>query len=349
MHEERSIENSNALLERIEPENRVLVVTHDNPDPDALASAYALSHLIEMVKGVKSVIACGGVVGRRENRTLIEKIEISVERIDALDIAAFDIVCMVDAQPGTGNSSVVTEDAVDVIIDHHPVRNEAPSPRVLYDVRPEYGACATIMFEYLQAQDVRLSTRLATAMFYAIRSETQDLGREWVAPDRHAYLELLSLSNNRILFDIEKAKVPRDYFSSFNKALQSARIYNDILVFNLYDIDHSDIVAEMADFLLRTEGVGLVLGMGNTSGEEVLSLRTDREDIFAGKVIRTLVEGMGTAGGHGMIAGGQIRGVSAEHEVQAELEQELIERLLAIFKYENLDGALLLQSDNRED
>jgi len=342
MYENRSLECSNELLSRIAPENKVLIITHDNPDPDALASAYALSYLIDMARGIKTVIACGGVVGRRENRTLIDKIEIPIEQVDRLNPADFDYVCMVDAQPGTGNSSMASERDLDAIIDHHPIRNDAPPSNIIYDVRPEYGACATILFEYLQAQNIRLSTRLATAMFYAIRSETQDLGREWVAPDRHAYLELLSLSNNRILFDIAQAKVPRSYFASFDKALQSARTYKDILVFNLYDIDHSDIVAEMADFLLRTEGVGLVLGLGCIGNEEVLSLRTDREDIFAGKVVRHLLEGLGTAGGHGMIAGGQIKGVSDTREAQAELEQELISRLLDIFKYENVEGQELL-------
>jgi nanoRNase/pAp phosphatase (c-di-AMP/oligoRNAs hydrolase) len=342
MYEDRSLEYSNELLSRIAPETRVLIVTHDNPDPDALASAYALSYLIEMARGVKPVIACGGVIGRRENRTLMDKIEIPIERIDQLDPADFDLVCMVDAQPGTGNSSMASEQKLDVIIDHHPIRNDSPAAHIIYDVRPEYGACATILFEYLQAQEIRLSTRLATAMFYAIRSETQDLGREWVAPDRYAYLELLSLSNNRILFDIAQAKVPRSYFASFDKALQSARTYNDILVFNLYDIDHSDIVAEMADFLLRTEGVGLVLGLGCIGNEEVLSLRTDREDIFAGRVIRRLLEGLGTAGGHGMIAGGQIKGVSDSHEAQTVLEQKLISRLLDIFEYKDVEGQDLL-------
>lgn len=342
MDSERSLDFSTKLLAAISAQDKVLIVTHDNPDPDALASAYALSYLIEMTHGIRSVIACGGVVGRRENRTLIEKIEIPIERIDELDLNDFNFVCMVDAQPGTGNSSMVAEQAVDVIIDHHPVRNESRTPTLFCDIRPEYGACATILFEYLQAQDIRLSTRLATAMFYAIRSETQDLGREWVAPDRQAYLELMSLSNNRILFDIAQAKVPRSYFSSFNTALQSAYTYNDILVFNLYNIDHSDTVAEIADFLLRTEGIALVLGMGCTGDKVVLSLRTDREDIFAGKVIRSLVGEIGTAGGHDRIAGGQIKGVPDDRQAQIRLEKQLVGRLLEIFGYKDAQQLPLL-------
>ncbi|MDY0211503.1 MAG: bifunctional oligoribonuclease/PAP phosphatase NrnA [Desulfuromonadaceae bacterium] len=342
MYTERSLDFSSRLLAKITGQDKVLIITHDNPDPDALASAYALSYLIEMTRGIRSVIACGGVVGRRENRTLIEKSEIRISRIEELDLNDFDLVCMVDAQPGTGNSSMPVGKPLDVVIDHHPIRNESPTPNLFCDIRPEYGACATILFEYLQAQNIRLSTRLATAMFYAIRSETQDLGREWVATDRHAYLELLSLSNNRILFEIAQAKVPRSYFSSFDTALQSAHTYNDILVFNLYHIDHSDTVAEIADFLLRTEGIGLVLGMGYAGDVEVLSLRTDREDVFAGKVIRRLVEGIGTAGGHGMIAGGQIKGVLEERQDQIRLEEKLVARLLEIFEYKDVQRLPLI-------
>jgi nanoRNase/pAp phosphatase (c-di-AMP/oligoRNAs hydrolase) len=71
-------------------------------------------------------------------------------------------------------------------------------------------------------------------------------------------------------------------------------------------------------------------------------LRTDREDIFAGRVIRRLLEGLGTAGGHGMIAGGQIKGVSDAHEAQAALEQKLISRLLDIFEYKDVEGLAIL-------
>ncbi|MCD6525733.1 MAG: DHH family phosphoesterase [Desulfuromonas sp.] len=338
---QRSLEYSELMIEKVRGKRNILIVAHDNPDPDALAAAYALSHLFLVKTGETAVIACGGVVGRRENRTMVEKLEIDVVPIEEVDVNHFDVVCMVDSQPGTGNSALPDCCRVDIIIDHHPLRT-TPCDRQLIDVRDGYGACTTILYEYMLAQEVYLGTRLATAMFYAIRSETQDLGREWSPPDRKAYQQLLSLSNNRILFEIAHAKVPREYFLNVNQALESARIFHDVLVFNLYEVEHPDIVAEMADSLLRMDGVSVVLGMGCCNKEGVLSLRTDREDLFAGQLIRQMVEGLGSAGGHGMIAGGQIRPMSGNHAVQKELENTLVKRLLKALDYEPVRGRRLL-------
>lgn len=339
----RSLEMSQQIIEKVRGKRHVLIVTHDNPDPDSLATAYALSHLILMKTGVQAVIASGGVIGRRENRTMVEKLEIDVTALDCVDCYQYDIICMVDSQPRTGNGSLPADCQLDIIIDHHPLR-VAEDGSALVDVRDEYGACATILYEYLVAQGIYLGTRLATALFYAVRSETQDLGREWAPPDRRAYQDLLSLSNNRILFEIAHAKVPSHYFLSFNQALESARIFHDVMVFNLFEVEHPDMVAELADFLLRMDGVSVVLGMGCYQEEEVLSLRTDREDLFAGKIIRDIVEGLGTAGGHGMIAGGQIKPMQGNHAVQRELENTLSKRLLKVLNYQPVRGRRLLGS-----
>ncbi len=340
---------SQQIIERVRGKHNILIVTHDNPDPDAIATAYALSHLLLMTTGEQALIASGGVIGRRENRTMVEKLAIDIVALDDIDYRQFSVVCMVDSQPRTGNGSLPDDCKIDIIIDHHPQRvapsgDNAAAGGMIVDVRPDYGACATILYEYLLAQDIYIGTRLATALFYAIRSETQDLGREWSNPDRKAYQKLLPLSNNRILFDISRAKVPTEYFLNFNQALKSAHIFHDVLVFNIFEVEHPDTVAELTDFLLRVEGVAVVLGMGCCADQEVLSLRTDREDIFAGQVIRDVVEGLGTAGGHGMIAGGQIRPMPNDHVVQSELENTLTKRLLKVLGYPVVDGRSLLPS-----
>ena len=341
----RSLEFSQQIIDEVRGKRNILIVTHDNPDPDSLAAAFALSHLLLMKTGEQAVIASGGVIGRRENRTMVEKLEINVTPMAEVACHRFDVVCMVDSQPGTGNGSLPDDCHIDIIIDHHPLRVDNSSGTII-DVRTDYGACATILYEYLLVQDIYLGTRLATAMFYAIRSETQDLGREWSLPDRRAYQDLLSLSNNRILFEISHAKVPSHYFLNFNRALESARIFHDILVFNLFEVEHPDMVAELADFLLRMEGVSVVLGMGCYSQEEVLSLRTDREDLFAGRIIRDVVAGLGTAGGHGMVAGGQIRPMQGNHAVQRELENTLTKRLIKCLGYEPVRGRRMLTLTN---
>jgi len=333
-------EMSDKLLKAALGKGKILIVTHDNPDPDSLASAFCLKHLFLIRNGVEATVAFGGVIGRGENRAMVRELEIKAVPLDGLDVTQFGLVCMVDTQPGTGNNSYPEGAPVHLVIDHHPLRRKTAECR-FYDVRPDYGASATILYEYLMAQKVDIHTKMATILFYAIKSETQDLGREWCRADREAYLDLLPLSNNRILFRITRPEVPREYFLSYSKAITNARLYECTLVFNLYEIHNPDIVAEMADFLLRMEGVDMVLGMGCYEHKEVLSLRTSRPEIRAGCFMRELLGGLGTAGGHGLTAGGQIVPMPGDRSGQKQLEATLTRKLLLARGQQIQPGSML--------
>lgn len=315
------------LIEWIRGRGKVLIVTHDNPDPDSIAAAVALRHLILVKTGQNAILTYGGVIGRGENRKMVELLDIPMVPISELDLNQFAVVGMVDTQPASGNNSWPEAMPVHMVIDHHKPKSDL-GDICWVDVREHYGASATILYEYLTAQEVSINTRLATSLFYAIKSETQDLGREWSKADREAYLKLLPLSNNRILFDIIHPQVPRDYFSAFRAAIDSAKIYGEALVFNLHKISNPDHVAELADFMLRHQGIQYVLGMGSFNNTQILSMRSVKADAMLGLVIQAMVKGLGTAGGHGMIAGGQIRNISADAQAQAEIEQLLTEQML---------------------
>jgi len=323
----RSREFSDQFIEWLRGKGNVLIVAHDNPDPDSLAAAMALKHLILVKTGQQATVTFGGVIGRGENKMMVQKLEIQSEPIERLDLDRFQVVCMVDTQPGTGNNSFPADRPVHLVIDHHPARGVCARCQWV-DIRDTYGASASILFEYLLAQNVTINTKLATILFYAIKSETQDLGREWCKADREAYLHLVPLANNRILFDITHPEVPREYFASYSRAIRNARTFGDVLVFNLYTIENPDMVAEMTDFLLRADGITAALGIGHYQGMEILSFRTLSHDLKSGELMKKVVGDLGTAGGHGMIAGGQIRPMSADPAVQRELQNTLTLRLL---------------------
>lgn len=334
---QRSRDFSARLLEWMRGKGRVLIVAHDNPDPDALAAAFALRHLLEVKAGVDATITFGGVIGRAENRVMVEQLEIKSVPLAGLDLDEFPVVCMVDTQPGAGNNSFPRDREVHLVIDHHPLRTETERCR-WFDVRQNFGASATILYEYLLSNEVYLGTKLATILFYAVKSETQDLGREWGAADRAAYLNLLQFSNNRILFNIARAKVPQEYFALFRRALENARIYGDILFFNLYDVSTPESVAEIADWLLRMQGVEYVFGMGRCDDRGVLSMRTASPDVAAGQLMRDTLGELGTGGGHGMTAGGQIDPLIGNHAALKELENSLTLRLQRALKREPCKG-----------
>jgi nanoRNase/pAp phosphatase (c-di-AMP/oligoRNAs hydrolase) len=336
-----SEEFSSGIIEWLRGKGSILIVTHDHPDPDALAAAFALQHLILVKTGQKAVIAFGGVIGRSENLVMVKELEIKAQAIDQLDLDSFNAVCMVDTQPGTGNNSYPLDRRVDLVIDHHQFKELTHACRWV-DVRPEYGASASILFEYLQAQKVKIATKLATILFYAIKSETEDLGRDWARSDRDAYLKLMPLCNNRILHEITRPKASRAYFKYFETGLKNAKIYDNVLIFNLYLIDHPEIVAEIADFMMRVDGIEIVLGLGCYHDEGVLSMRTSHQVTHAGALMQTVIKGLGTGGGHSMTAGGQIRPLEAVRGSLGALEYELAGRLLAALGREHSEPELLV-------
>jgi nanoRNase/pAp phosphatase (c-di-AMP/oligoRNAs hydrolase) len=316
------------LLDWVSGKGKIIIVVHDNPDPDCLASAMALHHLFVMKLNKDSIISYSGMIGRSENIAMAKELQISLTPLEIVDLKEFQVVCMLDTQPGTGNNSLPPGTRVDIVIDHHPLREQTRECR-WFDVRDDYGTTATILYEYLLSQDVSVGIKLATALFYAIKSETQDLGREANLPDREAYLRLFPLTNKRLLFEITYPKLPVEYFLTIGNALDNARIFDKALVANLREIVFPEIVAEMADFLLRLENIETVLCLGRYGCEIILSIRTERHDLNAGEIIKRIVTGLGKAGGHGMMAGGKIGDVGHSSKAFSDVETLLSNRFLS--------------------
>jgi nanoRNase/pAp phosphatase (c-di-AMP/oligoRNAs hydrolase) len=333
---------TDSLLDWVRGKGKIVIVVHDNPDPDCLASAMALRHLFVMKLNKEAVITFSGMIGRSENLAMAKKLQIPLSPLGIVDLKEHQVICMLDTQPGTGNNSLPPETRVDIVIDHHPQRELTKKCRWC-DVRVDYGATATIVYEYLMAQDVSIGTKLATALFYAIKSETQDLGREANLPDREAYLRLFPLSNKKLLYEITHPKLPIEYFLTINNALDNAKIYNNLMVVNLQKIIFPEVVSEMADFLLRLEEIETVLCMGHYNTEIILSIRTIRHDINAGEIINRLVTGMGKAGGHGMMAGGKIDNVLPTRDAIHEMESILTRRLLSELDMEKVKPRRLIR------
>ena len=326
----RSRANSDQMLEWLRGTGKTLIIIHDNPDPDCLASAMALRHLLAMKLSRDAVIAFSGMIGRSENLAMARELDITLMPLEMVDLAEYSAICMLDTQPGTGNNSLPPECRVDIVIDHHPLR-EASNKCRWVDIRDDYGVTATILYEYLLAQEIPIGAKLATALFYAIKSETQDLGRESNRPDRDAYLHLFPLANKRLLYEITNPKLPVEHFRTIHRGVENATIYGRLLVVNLQSICFPEVVSEMADYLVRLEGVETVLSMGHYNDAVILSIRTTSTLLNAGEIIRRLVAGRGTAGGHGMMAGGRLDNVpgdpAALHEAEAFLTRGMLAEL----------------------
>lgn len=316
------------LLEAVEDAERVLVLTHDNPDPDALASAAGLAFLLERLAGLSSKVAFGGIIGRAENRALMGEMAVKFERMDLLEEPASTPIALVDTQPRSGNNSLPPGRIASIVIDHHPLRPETDAATFV-DVRPDYGASCSIIVEYLRAAELEPEPWLATALFYGVQSETMDLGREVSPADIDASFYLYPRSDPAAISRIRHARVPPGYLRSLRDALSEARRYGSVIVVPLGRMDYPDMVAEIADLFMHVEGVECAVALGRYGDQLLLSVRTYDPDAHAGSLVREVIGERGSAGGHGGMAGARldVRQMSEEEVVEA--REALLGDLLA--------------------
>ena len=296
------------LLAVAREHRRAVVLTHDNPDPDAVASACGLAHLLHQCAGVIASAAYGGIIGRAENKAMLKVLHLPIQAVARVEHQPHDLVCLVDTQPEVGNYSQATIEAPQLVIDHHPAR---PSSLLaaFHDVGGPAGATSTMVTQYLRAAKLVPAPALATALFYGIKSDTRDLGREYDPADVECYNWLFPLIDKPALSRIEHPTVPARYFAAYHRACERARLHGggEAVVVDMGDVYVPEIVPEVAEKLVSLEGLRWSLAAGAYKSELYLSLRVNDRRVNAGKLVREICATMGgSAGGHGAMAGARI-------------------------------------------
>ena len=287
---------------------RALVLTHDNPDPDAVASACGLAYLLQEAAGIPATAAYGGIIGRAENKALLKVLHLPIQHLSRVEPGKHDLVCLVDTQPEVGNYARTVGIVPQLVIDHHPVRPASMLAR-FHDVGGPAGATSTIVCRYMRAARLLPSAQLATALFYGIKSDTRDLGREYDSADVEAYNWLFPFIDKPSLSRIEHPAVPARYFAAYHRAYERARLHGDgdAVVVDMGEVYVPEIVPEVAEKLVSLEGLRWSLATGSYKGELYLSLRLNDRRVNAGKLVREVCGPMGgSAGGHGAMAGARI-------------------------------------------
>jgi nanoRNase/pAp phosphatase (c-di-AMP/oligoRNAs hydrolase) len=332
------------LLRVARSKKRAVILTHDNPDPDSIASAVALAHLLEERADVSARVAYGGIIGRAENIAFVKVLKLPVSPVSQIVFDEFDLLGLVDTQPSVGNHSLPPRYRADVVVDHHPLRGESLDAPFA-DVGGDFGATSTMLVEYLRAARVDLPVEIATALFYGIKADTRDLGRETTQTDVDSYLWLFPKIDKSLLSQIEHPQLPARYFQLYHTAIERARVYRDAIVTDLGEVYSPDMVAEVAERLVFIEDMKWSLAYGTFRSQLYFSVRTNDRRMNAGRLIREICQDKGgSAGGHGSMAGARLP-LWGNRANRMSLKREIVRRFLDGFGVENVKGTPLLETE----
>ncbi len=276
--------------------DRVLILLHNDPDPDAMASGLALRNVLRRTKQTAVIAALQGVT-RPENQRMMNLLDIHVEKVTAAQAADFDRVAMVDVQPHYFGGEI---DRVDLVIDHHP---EMTGYTAVYkDIRPHYGSTSTILTEHLRAVDVNISERTATAMLYAIKSDTLFFNRQANRVDIEAFSYLYPLADSTLIRKMEGAEITMDRLEYVLKAKQHGRMEEQVFCAFLGASPREDFIPYVADFYLQLENVKWTIISGIVNDSLIMSVRNLGYSRNAGEFVRKHFNDIGSAGGHRSMA-----------------------------------------------
>jgi nanoRNase/pAp phosphatase (c-di-AMP/oligoRNAs hydrolase) len=321
---------SDRLLKTLSDYARFLVVCHDNPDPDAIATGWAVHRLIHEKLGRPVRLVGGGAIMRAENRHMVDLLGPPIELVDRVEADPQTAAVLVDCVVGTSNH-LLTRAGIEpvAVIDHHTRPIKRRRRLKFEDVRPNGVASATIAASYLREQNIEPGGKLATALVYGIRTETVAAEVRYSCLDRTILTWLTARAEPSLLARIENAPLAPAYFGDLVLALQNTMIHGDTALCLLPRASGPEIVGEVADLLIRCQGLRRVLCGAFVGGDLLLSVRTERSFDNAVQLIQTVLSGLGGGGGHAHRAGGKIPGTGEGPKVAQQIEHEIRSRWLA--------------------
>lgn len=294
-------------------EDNVLIVI--NADPDAIASAMAVKRLLW--RKVSSVtISNINLIKRPDNIAMIRLL--GVELVPTKDIVKdrFTRFVIVDSQPD--HNEIFAEFPPDVVIDHHP---ETDVHANFSDIRPKYGATASIMTEYIRAAKIKPSAKLSTGLFYAIKTDTCNFERQTLIEDVRAFQFLYRYANIHLARKIEQSEIRLDFLKYFKSALENRRMRKGKIFAHLGTVVNPDICVLIADFFMKINSANWSIVSGLYNKKLVIVFRNDGLRKDAGKVAKL---SFGSGGGHKSMARAEIPFTDLKEVVDYKDEKKLL-------------------------
>ena len=338
------VETLERLKSKVLPSESILLIPHDFPDPDSIGAALGLQHLFGELGVKKCDIAFAGFIGRAENRAMVRELGIEYLNLLEIDIESYDSVITVDTLPDNGNVSIKDISIIDVAIDHHPPGELEEHPNTLYEIHTTVGATSTIITSFYMSSGIVPTSRVATALFYGIKTDTNDMARNCHDIDIICYKYLFDLIEHKILSKIETPERDIEYFRLLHVAAHNLSIYDNIGYTHIGDVSVPDYAPEIADIYISMKDLEWMICSAIFGNTLIFSLRS-KSDQRAGFIARKLALTLGgSGGGHPTMAAGRIPIGEYTHD---EIKRQFAAVLLEIFNTVDVEPVYIVDG-NRE-
>ncbi len=322
-------DSAQTLFDLLSEGEELLIVCHNNPDPDCLSSALALGRIAAAAGIDEQRILYSGEVSHQQNRAFVNLLNLDLQPFEPEAVTDRDpgsLLAFVDHSTPGGNNRVPEGTPVDVVIDHHPA--EAVEARFV-DHREEIGATATILAEYVQTLDIEVDGSLATALLFAIRRETLGFLRGTTTAEYDAAAFLHGLADRDLLRRLSNPSVTSATVDAIATAIDNRTVRGGVLISHVGRTNERDALPQAADYLATLEGVETAIVYGVVEDAIHCSARSTDPRVNIGQRLSAAFEDVGSAGGHQEMAGGEIPlGIFADYGADGEGLLEIVEQVV---------------------
>jgi nanoRNase/pAp phosphatase (c-di-AMP/oligoRNAs hydrolase) len=282
--------------------DEVFLQPHNVPDPDAIASCFGLKRLLD-AHGVHAQIVYEDEIEKANSKKMLDVFGIEMRLAAAVKtLGAEDWGVLVDVQKGNANVTDLVTDEV-ACIDHHNFNGF--SDYRYQDVRPDTGACASIIASYFVDTETPFDQSVATALIYGIMMDTGYLTRGVSSLDIDMFYRLYHEIDPGAISELKANQISTDDLSSYAKAFRTVEVYDNIGFLRLESPSDS-LLGTASDIVQTIAGVDIVVSYSVRDHGVKYSVRSVDAAVSAGDLVRHIVEDHGVGGGHDHMAGGFI-------------------------------------------
>ena len=283
-----------AFLKLVEErkDKKWIICSHDNPDPDSIASCLGMIHILTFLGVEDQVVTYCGEVSHPQNRAMINVLGLRITKWEDIKPPDDAVYVFIDCSFGQKNISI--EHKPSLVVDHHKISTTDKDILFLHD---EVGACSTLVLDLALSityskeseteengteqcfdPDEEGTKELATALAIGIKTDTLDFLNETTTENDFQAFRLLGkhLSDEKFgrIVNYEFPPYVLDYEKTAWENKRSEYVPHFITGLGYVDESKSDCIPTIADKFMRLQGVQTIVVYGIVENCIRASVRT---------------------------------------------------------------------------